>query len=200
MFQRRNPRPLLQRIRAALVPAGGYRRAAVYLAHRVGRLPGTPYRVAAGFACGAAVSVTPFIGFHFVLAMLASLVLRGNVIASAVGTVVGNPWTFPFIWAWTYGFGRWLLGRRETLELPQFDFAISHIFERLETIFWPMLLGSLPTAVVVWVVFFFPVHSAVAQYQRARRGRLRKRARKLRIARVKQSVAAPSASPTSVPE
>jgi len=182
MFKRKNPLSPHKRVMAWILPAGGYRRAARYLAHRVGRLPGTPYRIAAGLASGAAVSMTPFIGFHFVLAMLLSLAVRGNLIASAVGTVVGNPWTFPLIWAWTYALGHWLLGARG-FELPIVGFTISGIFDSLETVFWPMLLGSLPSALATWLMVFFPLRSAVAQYQRARRRRLRRRARRLRIVR-----------------
>ena len=36
--------------------------------------------------------------FHILLAMLLALLIRGNLIASGIGTVVGNPWTFPLIW------------------------------------------------------------------------------------------------------
>jgi hypothetical protein len=35
---------------------------------------------------------------HFVLSALLAYIARANIIASAIGTVVGNPWTFPFIW------------------------------------------------------------------------------------------------------
>lgn len=44
------------------------------------------------------MSFTPFIGFHFVLAAAVTMMMCSNLIASAVGTVVGNPITFPFIW------------------------------------------------------------------------------------------------------
>ena len=170
-------------------PSGGLRRSALYVGHRIGRLPGTPHRIAAGLACGAAVSFTPFIGLHFVLAMVLSLLVRGNVIASAIGTAVGNPWTFPFIWAWTYALGRWFLGVGE-LDAPAASFTLTEIFDRPSTVFWPMLLGSLPTALVAWFAAYIPVSATVAQYQRARRRRLRKRIRKLKL--VAKKGAAPS--------
>ena len=59
-----------------LWPRRGWTRMALYIQHRLGRLPGTPYRIAAGFACGAAISFTPFLGLHFVLAALGALALR----------------------------------------------------------------------------------------------------------------------------
>ena len=175
MFQRRKPLPIIHRLRELLWPRRGWRRSTIYIAHRLSRLPGTPYRIAAGFACGSAISFTPFIGLHFVGAVLLSLVLRGNLFASAIGTVVGNPWTFPFIWAWIYGFGRWLLGIDGAYQ-PTENLTMQYIFENLWSVFWPMTVGGLPTAVVAWFVSFMPIYSVVQQYQKARQWRIRRKA------------------------
>ncbi len=40
-----------------------------------------------------------------------------------------------------------------------------------------MTLGALPTAVAVWIGFFWPVRGVVAEYQRARRWRMRRKVR-----------------------
>ena len=174
MFARRTPLPLLRRIGSALWPSAGWRRATTYLAHRVRRLPETPYRIAAGFACGAAISFTPFIGAHFVGAALLALLLRGNVVASAIGTVVGNPWTFPIIWAWIYSLGRWLTGGDVISDLPKV-LSLQYIFDRPWEVFLPMSIGGVLTAIVVWFACFWPIHGAVTEYQRARQWRIRRK-------------------------
>jgi len=179
MFKRRQPLPLLSRMREILWPRGGWHRAALYVAHRLGRLPGTPYRIAAGFACGAAISFTPFMGFHFAGAALLALLMRGNVLASAIGTAVGNPWTFPFIWFWAYNLGRWMLGEAGNNHLPD-DLSMHYIFDNFAKVFWPMVVGGLPTAVVAWLVFFWPVRALVMQYQRRRSRRLRRKVMKIK--------------------
>ena len=179
MFKRRQPLPLIRRAREIVWPRGGWHRTALYVAHRLGRLPGTPYRVAAGFACGAAISFTPFMGFHFVGAALLALLIRGNVLASAIGTVVGNPWTFPFIWLWTYNLGRWLLGDTGNNQLPD-DLSMHYIFDNFTKVFWPMAVGGLPTALVAWLAFFWPARAVVMQYQKRRRRRLRRRVMKIK--------------------
>ena len=174
MFKRRSPLTLRQRLGAFFWPRSGWRRSGAYVAHRLRRLPGTPYRIAAGFASGAAVSFTPFIGLHFVLAAGLALLVRGNVIASAIGTAVGNPWTFPLIWLWTYSLGRWVLGWEGGLTgLPE-NPSFQHIFEHPLEVLLPMIVGSIPTAAVVWFVVFWPLQRTVAGYQKARRRRLRK--------------------------
>lgn len=176
MFKRRTPLPVLRRIGAVFWPSAGWRRSTAYMAHRVRRLPETPYRIAAGFACGAAISFTPFIGLHFVGAALLAVLLRGNVVASAIGTVVGNPWTFPFIWAWIYSLGRWLTGGDVISNLPNV-LSLNYIFSRPSEVLLPMTIGGLPTAVVAWFAFFWPIHGAVVEYQRARKWRIRRRAK-----------------------
>jgi hypothetical protein len=181
MFGRRNPLPIHHWVRSVVWPKAGWRRASRYVAHRVRRLPGTPYRIAAGLASGAAVSFTPFVGLHFVFAALLALLLRGNVVASAIGTAVGNPWTFPFIWAWIYTLGQWLMGAEAASDLPE-TLSLGYIFERPLDVLWPMTLGALPTTVVVWIGFFWPVRGAVAEYQHARRRRMRRKVR-ARLAR-----------------
>ena len=179
MFSRRTPLPLIRRARELVWPRAGWRRTALYVGHRLGRLPGTPYRIAAGFACGAAISFTPFMGFHFLGAALVALLIRGNVIASAIGTAVGNPWTFPLIWIWTYNLGRLLLGESGDSHFQE-HLSMQYIFDNFSSVFWPMLVGGLPTAAVAWFVFFWPVRALVMQYQRRRDHRLRKRLLKIK--------------------
>ncbi len=177
MFRRRIPLPIHRRIKEVLWPSLGWFRAARYVGHRLGRLPGSPYRIAAGFACGAAVSFTPFIGFHFVLAAGLSLLLRGNLIASAIGTAVGNPWTFPLIWTWTFHFGRWLLGEAGRTSIYPERMTLTFIFDHPWQVLLPMTLGGLITGVVAWFAFYWPARSVVTQYQKARHWRLRRKLR-----------------------
>ena len=80
-----------------MAPRKGWRRGYLYLGKRVQRLPDSPHRIALGFACGVMASFTPFFGFHFVIAAALAFITRGNILASAIGTFVGNPLTFPFI-------------------------------------------------------------------------------------------------------
>lgn len=189
MLGRRHPLPIYRRVREFVWPSGGWHRASLYIAHRVRRLPGTPYRIAAGFACGAAISFTPFIGFHFVGAALLSMLLRGSLLASAIGTVVGNPWTFPFIWTWIYALGQWLLGGEVVSELPAV-LSLTYIFERPLDVLWPMTVGGVPTSVAAWFAFFWPVRGAVAEYQHARRRLVRRKKRSARQGRLGRKRAA----------
>lgn len=184
MFERRYKPGFLQRAMDFFWPRSGWKRASKYVFHRVARLPGTPYSLAAGFACGAAISFTPFVGLHFVLAAILAWIMRANVIASAIGTAVGNPWTFPFIWVWIYKSGLWMtLVEGEDVAALNFHqiFAdmseaayrldVGYLLDTVWPIFWPMFVGSLPTGILVWLVFYGALRPVIGSYKgrRARR-------------------------------
>jgi uncharacterized protein (DUF2062 family) len=173
-------------MREFLWPRAGLVRALKYVAYRVRRLPGTPQSIAAGFACGAAVSFTPFLGLHFALGAGLAFLVGGNVIASAIGTAIGNPWTFPFIWSWIYTLGCWILGKDENAALPG-NLSLMWIFEHPWQVLYPMVVGGLPTAIVAWVIFFWPCYKAVQRYQDVRRARRERGARLQRIRRRRMS-------------
>ena len=107
MFRRRHSQSFVSRIRSVVWPERGFRRLFAYLLQRIARMPGSPLSIAIGVACGVSVSFTPFIGFHFLLGAFLAYLLRGNILASAIGTIVGNPWTFPLA---SVGFFHWQLG------------------------------------------------------------------------------------------
>ena len=105
-------------VREFFWPSLGFRRSTLYLVHRVRRLPDSPYSIAAGFACGTAVSFTPLIGLHFGIAAVLAWIMRADLLASALGTLLGNPWTLPFILLWLYHIGHWMIGDTPSRPLP----------------------------------------------------------------------------------
>ena len=202
LFRRRKNLSRWTRIQQFMWPRMGWRRVATYWAHKLKRLQGSPYAIACGFACGAAVSFTPLIGFHFILAAVLAWALRGNIIASAIGTAVGNPWTFPFIWAGIIWLGTMILGYERGQELPA-DMTIGTIFEEPGTVLLPMLVGGLPTAVVVWLLIFFPIRRIVGNYQHHRQTRRLRRRRALdeeRRARLEGAAAADPDDDITIPD
>ncbi len=192
MFARREKPGLLHRIRLFLFPPGGLKRAWTYIWHRTKRISATPYAIAAGFAAGAFISFTPFIGFHFILAGILAWFLRGSILASALGTAVGNPLTFPFIWWATYNLGGLMLGydlkSEITIDLPhgfgmmlltQPGEALRLFWEVMSPIILPMLVGALPLGGITGLAFYLLVYKGVAEYQERRRARLAARRRQL---------------------
>ncbi len=188
MFHRQIKSRFYHKVSNFFWPAIGWKRSVLYLLHRLGRLPGTPYSIACGFACGAAISFSPFVGFHFILGAIWAWIMRANILASAIGTAIGNPWTFPFIWVWIFHVGNLMGAGAAHTDISKLDFSalfgrlteaslngdIDGVIEISTPVLWPMLLGSLPTMVAVWLIFYFPLKNIVARYQHRRLQRRRK--------------------------
>ena len=176
MFQRRVALNPLRKMREALWPSMGWRRATVYVWRRVWRLSGTPHAVAVGIAAGTFMSFTPFLGFHIVMAMLIAWVFRGNLVAAAFGTLVGTPITYPPIWWATYDLGNWMMGVQNGSEI---DLAAtlmsSKAFDVILPVLVPMALGSVPLGLAAALIAYFLTKGSVAAYQLSRREKLEAR-------------------------
>jgi len=192
MFKRRVQRSYWERARGIIWPQSGWRRAFAYMTHRIKRLPGTPQSIAAGVACGVAASFTPLIGLHFILAALLAWMTGGSIIASAIGTVAGNPWTFPFIWIGIYRLGALILGSDVSETLPE-GFTLTYIVDNPSAVLLPMAVGAVPAALVAWSVTYWPVLRIVTKYHELRRRRLAKRLARGKDVRSQRRSARPAA-------
>jgi uncharacterized protein len=159
-------------------PRRGFRNAWNYRMLRLSRMRVCPHRLSLGFAAGAFASFTPLIGLHFILALVLALVVRGNVLASAVGTVVGNPVTFPFIWLATYQLGSRIIGvtpiagsgapsapgdAAAAAAAAWYEFG--PIFQ--ETL-WPMLVGAIPLGLIGGAASYALCYATLTRLRRQR--------------------------------
>ncbi len=178
MFKRRNKVPVSARLREFVAPRRGWARVFEYYRHRMQRLPDSPTRIALGFACGVFTSFTPFFGFHFVVAAGMAWLLRGNLLASAIGTFVGNPLTFPFIVAINLELGSLIMGSPIPANFTQLGFLdmVSLLAQNIHQLVIPYLVGGLAPGIATALGSFFIIRPLVATYQKRRRQRLVKRA------------------------
>jgi uncharacterized protein (DUF2062 family) len=174
LFRRREPENLKDRLRVSLWPRHSWGRSARYFLKRVMRLSASPHAIAAGVAAGVFAAATPFVGLHIILGCVIAFFIGGNLLAAALGTAVGNPLTFPFIWFGTFEVGNFILGNHRPHGGPPDleHHAIWHSLGRLWPIIEPMTVGAVPLGLVAAGVVYFLVRSAVATYQSARRHRL----------------------------
>jgi uncharacterized protein (DUF2062 family) len=177
MFRRRSPQSFLERTRQYIWPRNGWVRAFKYTWQRLLRLDGSAEAIAMGLAVGAFVSASPFLGLHFILSGIIAWLIGGNIIASAVGTWVGNPVTFPFIWLATYRIGHALLGTEGTHNLSQglsFSMLIEKPMELLQPVIIPMTVGGVLVGLALAVAVYYPSRSMIRVFQNQRR-KLRQR-------------------------
>ena len=119
--------------------------------YKITKIKDFPESVAVGMAWGVAVSFTPLLGFHLIICYLGTWSMKGNLIAATVGTIIGNPWTFPFIFYLDYKVGTTIYLNR----IDYYEFKISFFVENFENLFYPTLLGSIPLALIMWFVTFY---------------------------------------------
>jgi uncharacterized protein (DUF2062 family) len=195
MFRRRTPLSIFSQIRSVVWPERGFRRLFSYLFQRVVRLPGTSASIAIGVASGVAVSFTPFVGLHFLIAALLAILMRGNVLASAIGTFFGNPWTFLLIWVSDYRLGLWLMsvtGYADQIHVLNFNELVNvmttvmHFFTfsdhaswqdvmlSLEQVFLPMAIGGTVLAILAWLLSFLVTYYVLEVWRAHRVKRLAK--------------------------
>ena len=195
MFRRRKPLSALKQLRAVIWPERGFRRLFSYLFQRIIRLPGTPASIASGFASGIAASFTPFLGLHFILAGALAMLFRGNVLASAIGTFFGNPWTFILIWLADYEVGLGIMhsfGYGADLHVLSIDELVAimgnvirflsftgniswaNLSRDIEQVFMPLLIGGTVLGAIAWVASFLMTLWAVKGWRLHRAKRLLK--------------------------
>lgn len=204
VFKRKTPRNMRQRLQELVYPAGGWRRAAAYVVHRVRRIPDPPHRVARGVAAGIFVSFTPLFGFHLILAALLALILRGNIVAALLGTLIGNPFTFPLIATVSVELGAWMLDMPEGMPLYRIVADLSAAMFQLwynilamftseptnwdrlgtlfEGVFKAYLVGGLVPGIVCGGIGYVVTHRIIEVYQKRRVKRLKARVEKRRAA------------------
>ena len=196
LFKRRRPESWVAWLRVLIWPRRSWMRSGQYVAKRVLRITATPHAVAAGVAAGAFTSFTPLMGLHFLTAAALAWIMRGNLLASALGTFFGNPLTFPFIWATALSTGRWMMGLDHESAPMDLGTAMTDVLGSLwsfdgeqaarglaaiwEPVFLPMLIGGVPWGLLVGAVAYWLTYRAALVFREARRNKLMAKAARIR--------------------
>jgi uncharacterized protein (DUF2062 family) len=182
LFRRRKPDSFYDRVRTLVWPRRSFSRSWQYISKRVLRLTASPHSIAAGVAAGVFASITPFLGFHIIMASIICYFIRGNVIAAAIGTMFANPVTLPLIWGATLELGRLIL--HGTFRYEGKPLHLHHILSHdsfantWEHWLKPMAIGSVPVGILAALVFYFVTRAATNAFRVQRRKRLAERARR----------------------
>jgi uncharacterized protein len=184
MFLTRDKTSLYKKTQKLLVAKRGYKRPFAYMIWRLKRLPGTPEFIARGLAIGIAINFWPILFTHLVFGYLLCRLMRGSILAMAVGTLAGNPWTFAVVYPIMYKIGKILLGLNPIHSERSLDSAeevASRLWpieswpgfvHALQEIFFPMMLGGFLLGLPVTILTFYATRNAVRVYQTQRRKHL----------------------------
>lgn len=202
VFKRRDKRPWWQVVADFFYPRGGWGRAALYVRHRLTRLPDPPHKIARGIWAGVFTSFTPFYGLHFVVAALLATLFRGNILAALLGTFFGNPLTYFPIGVAALKTGHWLLGT----EFESHDQRLGHKFAEAgsdlwhnflaiftdrtadwhglhifyDEVFFPYMVGGILPGVICASACYYTALPLINAYQNRRKGRIKAKFDELR--------------------
>lgn len=157
VFKRRQKKSLWIQVKNFFWPSMGWKRSFSYIKHRVIRLQASNYAVAAGLAFGASISWAPTLGFHIIQACLLCFIFRANYLAALLGTIIGNPWTFPLMFFVSYQLGFFVIdlaGYKELLPTGDIDFSLSGIADAPWAILGPMLVGGYMMTALTFPLFY----------------------------------------------
>jgi hypothetical protein len=211
LFKRRERRSIFRFFYEVVFSLKGITRAIEYVGIRLKRIPDTPHKISLGMSCGIFASFTPLFGLHFLIAGLLSYVLRANVLASLIGTFIGNPITFPIITVFNLKLGEWILGSNEYSSGDGgkiFEGFLDFIFliykslftegligensvprmnEFLYGVFIPYSIGGLILGISIAIISYFLLRPLVSTYQK-KRDSLKARRLKKKLMRKKNEV------------
>ena len=198
MFKRAKPMTWGKWARHQIYPKGGIKRAAAYLWHRLRRLPDPPHRIARGVFVGTFVNFPPIFGIQIPAAALLAWVLRGNVLAAVLGTLLSNPITTPLIALVSLNLGHGMLGTSESISVngvfAAFAGAGQDLWHNLgaaftqetahwdglilfwQRIYFPYLIGSILPGLATSALFAWATVPLVTAAQALRRKRAQNRA------------------------
>ena len=155
----------------------GWKRTWLYYKKRIIRIHDNAYSIAAGLAFGAAISFTPLIGTHIIQTLLFCFLFRANALAGVIGTIIGNPITFPFLWSLSAAIGIGLFnlfGYGIFLDGFIFPTAFSEIADLPVKYLLPVVIGGYVAAFLSFPLFYYPFKSMIITAKRIRKAKIKR--------------------------
>lgn len=115
------------------------------------------HRFAGGMAIGLFVGLLPTYWVQIIVAVFIAYLVRVNVTASVLGTLITNPFTTLPILGLQYKIGVWLIGAPATREAEEYPGWAKDVLTAVFSHGKPYLVGSLVTAVIAAILGYIAV-------------------------------------------
>lgn len=166
LFKRKKKKSLLSKAREVIWPKSGWKRAFLYIKHRILRLKADDRSIAMGLSIGCIISWTPTMPFQILQCFILCLILRANFFAAVTGTVIGNPWTFNFLFYTSYQVGAFLLSIINldsilTISVTYLNIFPVTLYAYPKEVWWPTVFGGYVLAIITFPVFYFAFYYLV---------------------------------------
>lgn len=122
--------------------------------------------MATAFAIGVFIGMSPLLGIHTVLGLLAAWLLRLNRIITLVGVFVTNPWTIVPIYSFDTWIGAKIIGLNKVIPVIDWtEITLLGFLKEFRPLLLPFIIGSTATGIVSAIVSYFILYTAVKKYR-----------------------------------
>lgn len=151
------------------------------------RIRGDPKQTALGLALGIFIGVSPLVGFQLILAVLIAALLGWNKIAAAMGTLISNPITTPFIYTFAYYVGSSVMGTtaENLVVIPRDLETAARMMEEAPRLLLALTLGTVLIGLPLALLGYFASYAALIKYRETIREKLKEKKQKLALRREK---------------
>lgn len=126
----------------------------------------SPRKMATAFAIGVFIGMSPLLGIHTVLGILAAWLFRLNRLVTLVGVYVTNPWTIVPI----YSFGTWIgakiIGMNKVIPVIDWtQITFLGFLKEFRPLLLPFIIGNTVVGLVSAVLSYFILYNAAKKYR-----------------------------------
>jgi uncharacterized protein (DUF2062 family) len=121
--------------------------------------------VATSSAIGMLIGLSPYLGFHTLLAVTISYIFKLPVYPLILGAYITNPFTIVIIYAFLYKIGLMLTGIHVHFNVDWSNLQWTDLYNNLKELFWPLFVGCHVTGGILAVFTYFIVYYIVKKYR-----------------------------------
>jgi uncharacterized protein (DUF2062 family) len=122
----------------------------------------TPHRVAATFAAGLFLGISPLLGVHTVMALVVAWIFRLNKVVILTGVFVTNPWSIVPIYSFCIWVGILLLGTENINPgLQGRPLSMIDLYGALGNLMMPFVVGTVLVGTVSSALSYFVVKGVI---------------------------------------
>lgn len=124
----------------------------------------SPKKIAASFAVGVFIGMSPILGLHTALGIAAAWIFRLNKFVTIIGVYVTNPWTIVPIYTFATWFGAKLLGVKKII--PSIDWnniSFKYLLNEMSHLLLPFVFGTTLLGFLSAIAGYIIIYQAVTR-------------------------------------